>query len=202
MNFLDTWDTLNALTERWITGDDPSYEKVWVTRSKVEFKNFILAAAERKDQLGYRLIVKDGLYVAANPQDLNHCLMMELLHSQGYATNDTENYIIGFPTVIDFETDNFEIQSAFSEYISDIEEFKYLYDVNEPLPEGMTYNEFVRWYNKFLKRTFNSHNQIAVGNGFEVKLYIKRFGSVDEFKTKTALGRALADEIKEIKEDI
>lgn len=79
MDFFETWNKLNALNEKWITGEDPSFERLWVSESAVEFKNFIRSSAERKNPAGYRLIVQDGLYAAANPYDINHDQMAGLL---------------------------------------------------------------------------------------------------------------------------
>jgi len=111
-DFLDIYEKLSKLNEKWYTGEDPSYEKIWYSDSIYEFRNFIQNVVNEGKIKGLRLCISNGHYLAARASDLNHDVMREVLYETTgirMTWKDSEGSIIGIPKAENFESDNYEI---------------------------------------------------------------------------------------------
>jgi hypothetical protein len=99
-----------ALTEKWYTGDNFAFERLWYSDSISQFRAFLQNAGQSGIR-GLRLSIAPDCYLAARASDLNHDGIVALANSL-YLTDlrqrDFEWSTVGYPKVDDFEIDNFE----------------------------------------------------------------------------------------------
>jgi hypothetical protein len=107
------WDNIK-LNEKWETFDsDYGPAKIWHSTSASEFRSFLRNAPSMGIK-GLRLIIGDGIYLAARASDFNHENIVDIA---------TDNYLIdnndklewltcGFPKCSDFDEDNFECNGS------------------------------------------------------------------------------------------
>lgn len=100
------------LMEKWYTGDNPEWERIWYSDSSSEFRAFLRNISTTPIK-GLRLCVAPDIYLAAKALDLNHDGMIELAKFlyliEPTSVNSLEFSTCGFPKAIDFKLDNFEI---------------------------------------------------------------------------------------------
>ena len=99
-----------ALTEKWYTGDNVAFERLWHSDSISQFRAFLQNAGQSGIR-GLRLSIAPDCYLAARASDLNHDGIVDLANSL-YLTDlrqkDFEWSTVGYPKADDFEIDNFE----------------------------------------------------------------------------------------------
>lgn len=109
-SFMKLYEELSQLNEKWHYIED--YDtRLWFSDSAIEFKNFMqnLPSSGLK---GIRLCIAPDFYLAANAEDFNHDMMMEVAAYELYqeASTETEWLTCGIPKCVDFELGNYEIE--------------------------------------------------------------------------------------------
>lgn len=104
-------DYSEKLIEKWETFDTAwgNPVKLWHSTSVSEFRSFLQNALSSGIK-GLRLIIADGIYLAARASDLSHDNIMEIA-AANYLLNipiNSEWSTAGFPKLTDFDFDNFE----------------------------------------------------------------------------------------------
>ena len=109
--FNKIYNELSELNEKWYTGDDPTWQRVWFSDSASELKQFIFNIISEGKVRGLRANIAPDSYAVARALDLNHDGIddtLDRLYLDHADWEHCEHITIGIPKFTDFDLDNFE----------------------------------------------------------------------------------------------